>query len=77
VTVEGVSKWPSVTLGCVCCLVGLAALGYALLVWFGIGLDKQTFDAGTIAFLVSTGAFGALLIFLGATMVRRARRSAP
>lgn len=74
-TVDGESKWPRVTLGYVCCLVGLAALDYALLVWLGIGLDKQRFDAGTMAFLVATGAVGALLMLLGATVVRRARRS--
>lgn len=74
--VDGVPKWRTVALGCVCCVVGLAALGYALLVWVGIGIDKQAFDVGTIAFLSATGTFGAILILLGATVARRAYRSA-
>ena len=73
---DGAPKWRLVTLGCVCSAVGLAALGYALLLWVGIGLDKQTFDAGTTALLVALGVIGVLLILAGSKVIRRTGKSA-
>ncbi len=74
-SVEDAPKWLRVTLACGCCALGFAALGYALLLWIGTGLNKQTFDAETIVGLLALGIMGALLILVGAKMARQMRRS--
>ena len=74
--VDGAPKWLVVTLGYGCCALGIAAAGYAFLLWVGTGLNKQAFDGGTIVVLVALGTMGVLLILAGAKVIRRTGKSA-
>jgi hypothetical protein len=52
---DGAPRWLLLTLGYGGCAIGAGVLAYAFLLWVGIGLDKQHFDAGTITYLIALG----------------------
>ena len=71
---DGVPRWLLLTLAYGGCAIGTGVLAYAFLLWVGIGLDKQHFDAGTIVFLIALAVVGAALMLTGVIAVRRVRR---
>ena len=68
------TEWTRLFLGYAVGLLGLASIGFALLVWLGSSLSEETLSGTMIVLLVILGALGLALLALCVMLFRRSTR---